>query len=233
MLHGEIYELVRHARMLGFMKVMMISNAYLLSEKKVSRLNEAGLQELQISVDGVEPNDVTIKVLNPLRRKLTMLARSAKFRVVMSAVLGSAPPAEVLEVVRFAKNHGFIPRVLVLHDGEGQLNMSVDDLATFAEIKKILGGRFNEAGDYRSRLLKEGQAPFKCRAGSRYLYVDEFGVVRWCSQTRAAFGIPLEQYTFHDLKEQFNLVKDCHAHCTVGCARTCSAYDFWRPQTQR
>ena len=38
-------------------------------------------------------------------------------------------------------------------------------------------------------------APFKCRAGSRYLYIDEFGNVNWCSQTRTVWSKPLANYT--------------------------------------
>jgi hypothetical protein len=79
--------------------------------------------------------------------------------------------------------------------------------------------------------MEEGRAPFKCRAGSRYLYVDEDSIVRWCSQQRDAFGIPLADFTHDHLREQFHTRKPCADHCTVGCARTCSAYDGWRPQT--
>jgi MoaA/NifB/PqqE/SkfB family radical SAM enzyme len=231
MMHPDIYEIIRYARTKGFVKVMMISNAYLLSESRVRKLNDAGLQELQISVDGVKTNDITVKVLDPMRPKLEAVARAAKFPVVLSAVLGAAPPDEVLEVVTFAKEHGFRPRVLVLHDGNGQLKLSSGELETLERIKRSLGERrFGEAHDYRTRLLTEGRAPFKCRAGSRYLYVDEFGVVRLCSQTRSRFGIPLEEYSFSELQRQFDTKKDCADECTLGCARTQSAPDEWRPQ---
>jgi MoaA/NifB/PqqE/SkfB family radical SAM enzyme len=185
MLHPEIYDLVAYARRRDFYKVMMISNAYLLSEAKVRRLNDAGLMELQVSVDGVQPNDVTVKVLKPLLPKLEMLARSARFKVVLSAVLGSCPPKEALEVVHTARRLGFRPRVLVLHDQHGQMRLDADERATLQQLRRELGRGFREASDYRLRILQSGAAPFKCRAGSRYLYVDELGDVAWCSQTRA------------------------------------------------
>lgn len=233
MMHPDIEEIIRYARRLGFYKVMMISNAYLFNEERVRGLNDAGLEELQISVDGVTPNEVTVKVLKPLRKKLEVVARVAKFPVVLSAVLGTSSPEEVLEVVEFAKAHGFRPRVLVLHDSDGQLKMGEEDIAVYRRVQEAIGARFREARDYRSRILKEGAAPFKCRAGSRYLYVDEFGVAHWCSQTRDLFGIPLEQYDFKELEQQFNTRKDCNAQCTLGCARTNSAPDEWRPQPLR
>jgi len=228
MLHPQIYDAIRYCREQRFVKVMMISNAYLFNADRVRQLNDAGLQELQISIDGVEPNHVTVKVLKPLRRKLEDVARQAKFRVVLNSVIGSAPPQEVLEVIDFAQQHGFSPRVLLIHDDKGQLKLGPDELALIAEIRKRLGRRFMEGGDYRLRLINEGTAPFKCRSGSRYLYVDEFGVVRWCSQTREVFGVSLAEYTAIHLRQQFHTPKSCNAHCTIGCVRNCSRLDQWR-----
>lgn len=233
MLHPDIYELIRYARTLDFHRVMMISNAYLLNEQKVRKLSEAGLQQLQISVDGTRPNDVTLKVLDPLRPKLLAVARAAKFKVVLSGVLGAAPAAEALEVVRFAQASGFRPRVLVIHDENGQLQLKQEERQVFRQLKKAIGTGFAEAHDYRERLLEKGEAPFKCRAGSRYLYVDEHGMVHWCSQTRGVFEKALADYEFSDLKAQFETVKECAPQCTVGCARTQSWPDEWRSQPRR
>ena len=163
--------------------------------------------------------------------KLRMLARTAKFPIVLSAVLGATPPSEALQVVQAAKDFGFRPRVLVLHDGTGQMHLDEEGLAAFAKVKEMLGGkRFKEAHDYRERILQTGIAPFKCRAGSRYLYCDEFGDVHWCSQTRGVFKKPLLEYTKADLKTQFYTKKTCSDACTIGCVRTQSAYDEWRAQ---
>ncbi len=230
MLHPDIYELIRHSRSKRFHKVMMISNAFLLNEERVRRLNDAGLQELQISVDGVAVNDVTMKVLDTLAPKLRAVARAATFDVVLSGVLGASPPEEALNVVQLAKALGFRPRVLVLHDEVGQMCVHEDHRRTFDEVQRLIGRRFGEARDYRERLLRDGAAPFKCRAGSRYLYVDEHGVVRWCASTRDVFGVPLRDYDHAELKRQFDTVKSCAPFCTVGCARTQSRVDEWRPQ---
>jgi MoaA/NifB/PqqE/SkfB family radical SAM enzyme len=230
LMHPDIAELIRYARQRDFYKVMMISNAYLLNQKKVEELNDAGLMEMQVSVDGVMPNDVTVKVLKPMLPKLKVLAKFAKFKVVMSAVLGAANPEEVLTVVRQAKEFGFRPRVLVLHDGTGKVRLTPGEQAVFEEVRRELGQKFKEAGDYRDRLLSQGSAPFKCRAGARYLYVDEFGDIAWCSQTRGVYKKPLLEYTPQDLREQFYTKKDCADSCTIGCVRTQSAYDEWRDQ---
>jgi MoaA/NifB/PqqE/SkfB family radical SAM enzyme len=230
MLHPDIFDLVAYARKLDFYKVMMISNAYLLNEEKVKRLNEAGLMEMQVSVDGVTPNDVTVKVLKPMLPKLRMLAKTAKFKVVLSGVLGACKPEEALTVVETAQELGFRPRVLVLHDGNGQMQLSQAERDVLSQVRRKLGRRFREAHDYRDRILDQGAAPFKCRAGSRYLYVDEHGDIAWCSQTRGVFKKPLLEYLPADLRSQFYTKKDCATACTIGCVRTQSAYDEWRAQ---
>lgn len=229
-LHPDLIDIVSSMTRLGFRRRQIITNGYRLGQTLVQRLNDAGLTDLQISVDGVHRNATTIKVLDPLRRRLESLARSARFEVVVSAVIGSTPPSEALEVVQFTKSLGLTPRIILLHDGSGRLRLPPEELEAFAEVKRLLGRRGREASDYRERLISEGSAPFRCRAGSRYLYVDEFGDVHWCSQTRDAFAKPLMEYGVDDLERQFRTAKQCADTCTVGCARSASAYDAWRRQ---
>lgn len=227
-LHPDLVKLVRRMRELGFRRRQMITNGYHLTRETIEGLNEAGLTDLQLSLDGVRRNGTTLKVLDSLRGRLERLARSAHFRVVLSAVIGSAPPEDAIEVVRFARSHGFVPRILLIHDELGRVKLSPEELAAYGEVKSTLGRAGREAHDYRERLIQEGTAPFRCRAGSRYLYVDEFGQVHWCSQTRDLFSKDLMEYSLDDLRRQFHAVKPCRDKCSVGCARTASAYDEWR-----
>ncbi len=230
MLHPRIFDLVRHAHAAGIPRVRMISNAYLLNEDKVRHLSEAGLDHMQISVDGVQTNDVTVKVLRPLEPKLRAVARAARFRVTLSAVVGAAPLEEVEAVIAFAREHGFRPRVLLLHGEDGQLALNEQDLRVYVRLQRKLRRLYREAGDYRARLGRGMPTPFKCRSGARYLYVDEFGQVCWCSQQRDAFSKPILEYGLRDLMQQFHTIKGCSAHCTIGCARSSSRADGWRSQ---
>jgi len=229
-LHPDLPRLIRKCRELGFFRTGMISNGLLLRRQLIESLNEAGLQEMQISIDGVQANDITQKVLANLRQRLQLLREHARFRVVVSGVIGACPPEEAKAVVSFAAEMGFTPRVLLVHDDNGQLKLSKEEVAAFEDVVDQLPRTLREFSDYRRRLVQEGSAPFKCRAGSRYIYVDEYGQVNWCSQTRDAWSKDLMDYTADDLREQFYSYKSCHATCTVGCARSASQFDNWRPQ---
>ncbi|WP_249399223.1 hypothetical protein [Chloracidobacterium thermophilum] len=75
---------------------------------------------------------------------------------------------------------------------------------------------------------------WKCRAGARYLYVCEDGLVHYCSQQRGYPGIPLINYTRDDLRREYATPKPCAPFCTLACAHRASTMDFWRdPQQER
>ena len=76
-MHPRLPDLVAEMRRLGFKRRMMITNGWRLSPDLIDALNGAGLTDMQISVDGVNPNRVTAKTLKPLRKKLELLADKA------------------------------------------------------------------------------------------------------------------------------------------------------------
>jgi MoaA/NifB/PqqE/SkfB family radical SAM enzyme len=229
-LHPELPRLIRTCRELRFLRTGMISNGFFLRPAMIEALNKAGLQEMQISIDGVQGNETTQKVLDNLKKPLQSLRDHARFKVIVSGVIGASPPEEAEEVVSFATKMGFTPRVLLVHDSQGQLKLTSQEIATFRSIIDKLPRTWREFSSYRKRLVRGDLAPFKCRAGSRYLYIDEFGKVNWCSQTRTVWSKPLLEYTLSDLREQFYTYKSCHATCTIGCVRSTSQMDNWRKQ---
>src|SRR5947208_13882014 len=87
MLHPELDELIRHIRGRGMM-AGLITNGYFLVPKRIEALNAAGLDFLQISVDNVEPDEVSKKSLRVLDRKLQDLRAFATFDVNINSVLG-------------------------------------------------------------------------------------------------------------------------------------------------
>ena len=229
-LHPELPRLIRTCRELRFYRTGMITNGFFLRPELIETLNQAGLQKMQISIDGVHANETTQKVLNNLKKRLRWLRDHARFQVVVSSVIGACPPEEAEEVVSFALKMGFAARVLLVHDEHGQVKLNSEELRSFRNVVGMLPRRWREPSDYRERLIRQGSAPFKCRAGSRYLYIDEYGKVNWCSQTRTVWSKPLMGYTLKDLREQFYKYKSCHATCTLNCARSQSYFDNWRRQ---
>src|SRR5881397_2894599 len=72
MLHPDLDDLIRHIRRHGMM-AGLITNGYFLVPKRIETLNAAGLDFLQISIDNVDPDDVSKKSLRLLDKKLEAL----------------------------------------------------------------------------------------------------------------------------------------------------------------
>ncbi|MET0284624.1 MAG: radical SAM protein [Polyangiales bacterium] len=235
LLHPQLDELIAYAVSKG-LQVTSITNGYPVTRKWIQRLNEAGLTFLQISIDNLEPNEVSQKSLSKIQKKLELLKEHAKFGVNVNAVLGSSPPEATRTLVGIIEKLGFYMTVGLMHGPTGQLDAGLagDDLASLyvelrARSKKTI---FHKGGEgWEDVMIAGGVAPFKCRAGSRYLYVDEFGKVSYCSQRRGEPGTPLLEYSLKDMRRAFDAPKGCEPQCTIACVRRASVYDEWRSQS--
>jgi MoaA/NifB/PqqE/SkfB family radical SAM enzyme len=234
LLHPRLDRLVERASTRG-MVCTLISNGYALTSDWIRRLNGAGLALLQLSVDNIEANEFSQKSWALVRRKLELLKAEAAFAVNVNAVLGSSTLDQTRQVVKAVRDIGFFMTVGLMHDGDGQVLpglLGSDLAAVYAEMRRDSRKTvFHRAGEgWEHDLLHHGASPFKCRAGGRYLYVDEFGLVSYCSQRRGFPGIDLLDYTADDVEREFYTAKGCEARCTIGCARRASALDEWRAQ---
>ncbi len=121
-LHPELDDIIRHIRNHG-MIAGMITNGYLLTAERIERLNRAGLDHMQISIDNVMPDDVSKKSLKVLDKKLQLLSEHAEFHVNINSVVGGGihNPHDALVVGRRARQLGFTSTVGIIHDGDGQL----------------------------------------------------------------------------------------------------------------
>jgi MoaA/NifB/PqqE/SkfB family radical SAM enzyme len=230
LLHPQVLDVLAYARDQGIARRRIITNGFLLTREMVEGLGRVGLYHLTISIDGVNPNEQTEKVLSQLTKRLELLKKHAKFRVTLNAVLGSTNDDEALAVIDYALANGFGANLNILHGPDGQLKLDERQLQLYREVvERIHGRHYDLRGDYRWRLVNGRDADFKCRAGSRYLYIDEFQRATWCSQTRTSSQFKsLFEYDWSDMREQFNTQKPCSANCTIGCVRRVSRLDFWR-----
>src|SRR6202142_192291 len=87
LLHPELDDVIRCIRANG-MIAGLITNGYFLVPDRIQRLNRAGLEWLQISIDNVNPDEVSKKSLKVLDKKLQMLAEHADFHVNINSVVG-------------------------------------------------------------------------------------------------------------------------------------------------
>jgi MoaA/NifB/PqqE/SkfB family radical SAM enzyme len=234
LLHPDLDAIIARIRKNG-MIAGLITNGYLLVADRIERLNRAGLEYLQISIDNVQPDDVSKKSLKVLDKKLELLAEHAEFHVNINSVLGSGVrnPEDALAVAHRALQLGFTSTVGILHDGNGQLQpLGPREQEIFEEIMSLGKRSFTRVNRFQHNIAAGRENEWRCRAGSRYLYVCEDGLVHYCSQQRGYPGIPLEQYTAGRRQREFLTRKSCAPRCTVSCVHQISVVDGWRaPQT--
>jgi MoaA/NifB/PqqE/SkfB family radical SAM enzyme len=234
LLHPELDQIIARLRRRG-MLAGMITNGYLLTAERIERLNRAGLEYLQISIDNVVPDEVSKKSLKVLDQKLKLLAEHAVFQVNINSVLGSGVknPEDALTVARRARQLGFTSTVGILHDGRGQLKpLGSREIEIFEEIMSWGKRSFTRINQFQHNIARGEPNQWRCRSGSRYLYICEDGLVHWCSQQRGYPGIPLEKYTPEDLRREYFTKKSCAPLCTVSCVQQIAVVDNWRgPQT--
>jgi MoaA/NifB/PqqE/SkfB family radical SAM enzyme len=233
LMHPDADAIIGRIRYHG-MSAGLLTNGYLLNIERIKRLNRAGLENLQISIDNVRSDDVSKKSLKVLDQKLKWLAEYAEFDVNINSVLGSSMvrPEEALAVAERARALGFNGTVGIIHDGSGQLRPLNDVQRRIYD--RITGdpGRsfsaFVRSHQFQRNLVHGLPNNWRCHAGSRYLYVCEDGLVHYCSQQRGHPGIPLEQYSIEDLEREYHSVKPCAPYCTISCVHRVSVVDEFR-----
>jgi MoaA/NifB/PqqE/SkfB family radical SAM enzyme len=235
LLHPDLDEIIRGIRSHGAIATI-ITNGYLLTPERIQRLNRAGLEHLQISIDNVMPDEVSKKSLKVLDRKLEWLAEHAQFDININSVLGGgmAHPEDALTITRRALELGFETTVGIIHDHSGQLDpLKPNERAVYDQIlaeRKPAMFAFAYDNLFHKNLAEGQPNDWQCRAGSRYLYICEQGLVHYCSQQRGYPAIPLENYTQVDLDREYSTVKPCAPFCTVSCVHRVAMLDLMRNQ---
>ncbi|MGA8075411.1 MAG: radical SAM protein [Candidatus Acidiferrales bacterium] len=234
LLHPELDAIIARIRKNGII-AGLITNGYLLVKERIERLNRAGLEYLQISIDNAMPDEVSKKSLKVLDQKLELLAEHAEFHVNINSVLGSGvkDPEDALRVAHRAVELGFTSTVGLIHDGNGQLQpLGTREREIFEEIMALGKRSFSRVNQFQHNIAAGKENDWRCRAGSRYLYICEDGLVHYCSQQRGYPGIPLAEYSEERRRREYLTKKGCAPGCTVSCVHQVAAIDNWRaPQT--
>ena len=234
LMHPELDDVIRRIRSNG-MIAGLITNGYLLVAERIQRLNRAGLEWLQISIDNVNPDEVSKKSLKVLDKKLQLLAEHADFHVNINSVVGGGitHPLDALVIGKRAVELGFTSTVGIIHDGDGQLQpLSEEERRIYHEMKGLEKRSFTRVNAFQDNIARGLPNEWRCRAGARYLYICENGLVHYCSQQRGYPAVPLATYTRDDLRREYVREKSCAPHCTVSCVHQVSILDSWRAPQQ-
>ncbi len=230
LLHPDLDEIVAHIRSRGII-AGLITNGYLLTADRVERLNAAGLDHLQISIDNVMPDDVSKKSLKVLDKKLRILADHAEFHVNINSVVGGGirNPEDAPVVGKRALELGFTSTVGIIHDGGGQLQpLRPREREVYLAMRAMEKSSYAQFNYFQDNIAHGRENDWRCRAGARYLYICEEGLVHYCSQQRGYPAKPLGDYTVEDIRREYRTAKSCAPRCTVACVHQVSYMDFWR-----
>jgi MoaA/NifB/PqqE/SkfB family radical SAM enzyme len=230
LLHPELDKLIARVRHHGMISGM-ITNGYLLTAERIQRLNRAGLEHLQISIDNVMPDEVSKKSLKVLDRKLQLLAEHAGFHVNINSVVGGGirNPRDAFQVGTRALELGFTSTIGIIHDGEGQLQpLKDEEREVYSAMRAMEKASYSRLNYFQDNIAHGRENQWRCRAGARYLYVCEEGLVHYCSQQRGYPAKPLAEYTREDIRREYRTAKPCAPRCTVACVHQTSYLDFWR-----
>lgn len=235
LLHPEIDSIISRIRNHTII-AGLITNGLLLTAERIARLNSAGLDYLQISIDNVLPDDVSKKSLKVLDKKLVLLAEHAEFRVNINTVLGNGVnnSEDALVIAHRAKDLGFDSTIGIIHDNQGKLKtLGERDLQIYRTISSLSNGPYASIIKRFQKNTADGRPnEWRCRAGSRYLYICEDGLVHYCSQQRGYPAIPLDEYTKERRRLEYFSKKGCASLCTLSCVQQIANFDNWRHKQQ-
>ena len=226
LLHPDLPDIVAYGTRRA--QVSITTNGFLLTEPLIRRLNAAGLANLEVSVDAVRPDRTGYiqKCLKTIAPKLGLVRQFAQFDSFVNMVLCDQTQGEFAQAIRELHELGFPVTIDLLHDAHGTVQIAGP---TYQDLwKQWYVGRTPQAcldQEYGAELIAGRRPTWHCRAGSRFLYVDEFGLVQFCSAQRGRLNKPLADYTRRDLRAHARTYKGCERGCALLCVYRVSALD--------
>jgi len=218
LLHPEVVQLTRRICERR-MTTGITTNGFLLTERLLEALIDAGLGRIQISVDGVRPIAGIPKTLKTLDRKIE-LAAAYPIRTFVNAVLCSQTLDQVEEIATFCFERGVSISFSVVHDA-GRLNHASADLLLekldWLETQRRAGKPVHTTSWlnlYYQRTLQGRPFDWVCQAGAKCFYVGADGRFDFCHDVSS--GRDFLTITRRDLAG-FRTRKGCERNCGVDC----------------
>jgi len=226
LLHPQIDEIVAYAASRA--QVSITSNGFLLSEEMIERLNQAGLSNMQISIDTFrpEPSGYIQKSLKTILPKLERAKRLANFDLNVNVVLCPGSQDQFVELFRELRDLGVSVTIGLIHNERGKVEIGgAHSLALWDHFYREGSAISFVEYEYGRRLLLGQRPAWKCRAGARYLYVDEFGQAQFCSAQRGKLNKPISSYSRAEIRRQSGRHKGCESGCSIFCVYRASQVD--------
>lgn len=226
LLHPRIADVVAYANRRA--QVSITTNGFLLTDGIIRSLNDAGLANMQVSIDtmGPDPSGYIQKSLKSIAPKLERLRELARFDVHATVVLCEESKNEFRAIVRELRRYGILVSVNLVHDRSGACQVGGDDFLDAWDHHFTEGSPFSFIEfDYGRRLLSGGSPKWRCRAGARFLYVDEFGRAQFCSSQMGRLDKPITEYSWADVREHARSEKGCESRCSLFCVYRNSQLD--------
>ena len=173
----------------------MITNGYLLTAERIQRLNRAGLEHLQISIDNVMPDEVSKKSLKVLDRKLQLLA--ATRRVSRQYQLGGGRRHPHIRTTRWWSanarwNWDSLPRSASFTTAAANCSRwATQEREVYTAMRSMEKSSYAQINYFQDNIAHGKENDWRCRSGARYLYICEDGLVHYCSQQRGYPAKPL------------------------------------------
>lgn len=224
LVHPDLAEVIAYADRRA--QVSVTTNGFLLTADLIHRFNGAGLANMEVSIDQVRADRTGYiqKCLKTMRPKLALLRRLAEFDVFVNMVLCEQTKGQFEEAIRELTDLGFPVTIDLLHDSRGTIQIQGReylDLWKRYYVDRTPQAALDQA--YGTQLLAGRRPPWHCQAGSRFLYVDEFGKAQFCSAQRGRLDKPIVEYSRSDLEIQGRMQKGCEEGCALLCVYRGSA----------
>ena len=232
LLHSRIADVIAYADREA--QVSMTTNAFLLSDKLIDELNASGLANLQVSIDAATPDPTQYiqKTLKPLKPKLERLAARARFDVHCTVVLTPGGHAMARQILDELKVYPFFVSLNLMHGPTGEVEVEGPEMEALWTEHMRSGRSFSMLEEEYGRQLLRGERPdWHCRAGRRFLYVDEHGLVQYCSAQMGRLARSVLTYGPADMAEHGKLKKGCEKGCSIFCTYRDSLLDNQPLQT--
>src|SRR5262245_8605023 len=217
LLHPDLAALVLHAKSKrgGSNLVTVFTNAFLLTERRILDLNDAGLDFMQVSVDAIEPTAMSPKSLKSVLPRLRLLAETARFGVEIQTVLNDETYESYDQFRELLADLPFAFGFSIMHGRGGRIAIRGEKFLDLLSRYGVFEG-VNFYGDHLKELLAgDFSRPWKCLGGFKFLYVNARGDVQWCAQQRG-YVYPLAKLDLAELRRN-----DCHKPCEAGCSLGC------------